>query len=345
MMVLVSGCYDGAGDDEGAADTDGGTGTSGPSGSSSAGPASTTADDDSGPGTQSTTNGADDTSDGDASSDATDTDEDPEVQGVCERWLSDRADMSEGSWSGSVDTCNAGDISAQGRANALRVMNLYRWLGGLPPVQTSADRDAMAQACALIMHANGQLSHNPPANWACYSADGAEGAGKSNISPTPGVTGVDLYMADPGNPDTLGHRRWILSNSIGPTGLGSTSGYSCMWTIGGTGNAGAPWMAFPPPGVVPYEAMTASWASVDSTGWSLQSDTIDLAGAQVELTRDGQNLPVAVHQLFANYGSAYAISITPQGWSTEAGDSIQVKVTGISAPIEYEVQIVGCGQP
>lgn len=261
---------------------------------------------------------------------------------VCERWTMDRADLSEGTWSGSVETCEPGDISAEGRENALRVMNLYRWLADLPPVTTSAERDAMAQACALMMHANGQLSHSPPKSWACYSGDGASGAGSSNISPTPGVEGVDLYMVDPGNPTTMGHRRWILSNNIGPTGLGSTSDYSCMWTLQGSGDAGKEWTAWPPPGTFPLQAVQPSWSSIDETGWTIQSDPIDLSAAQVSITRDGEDLPVVVTSLQGGYGSASAISMIPQGWTTTVG-TYHVEVTGIASPLSYDVEVEDCG--
>jgi uncharacterized protein YkwD len=337
VLAAALGCQGGA-DDGAASRTDGGTeGTS--VGDDASGPSSASASGDDAETGGTTGDDADSTAD-----EGTETGDEDEVAAVCERWLSDRADMSEGQWSGSVDACDPGDISADGRANALRIMNLYRWLADLPPVETSAERNARAQACAFLMHANGQLSHNPPTNWACYSADGSQGAGNSNISPTPGVAAVDLYMADPGNPDTLGHRRWILSSSIGPTGLGSTSQYSCMWTLGGSGDADAAWTAYPPPGVVPYEAMTASWTPVDATGWSLQSDTIALAGAQVEVTRDGETLPMAVHQLIGGYGSAHAISMTPQGWQTTSGSTYHVSVTGIAQPIEYDVHVVSCSR-
>jgi uncharacterized protein YkwD len=262
---------------------------------------------------------------------------------MCERWNQDRADMSEGSWSGSVGSCNPGDISAQGRENALRIMNLYRFLADLPPVDTSATRNQLAQACALLMHANGSLSHSPPQSWSCWSADGAEGAGSSNIAGAPGVAAVDLYMVDPGNPTTMGHRRWILSNSIGPTGLGSTSEYSCMWTLDGSGNAGKTWTAWPPPGPFPLGAVEPSWQSIDETGWTVQSDDIDLSGAQVSVTASGQQRSVSVTTLQGGYGSESAISFIPQGWQTQAGTTYAVQITGISQPIDYEIEVVDCG--
>ncbi len=262
--------------------------------------------------------------------------------GVCARWKADRADMSEGTWSGSVASCNAGDISANGRANALKIVNLYRFLTGMPEVTNSPTMDASAQACALMMDANNSLSHTPPSSWQCYTATGAGSAGKSNIATTRGVAAVDLYMADPGNSTTIGHRRWILSNSLGPIGLGTTSSYSCMQVIGGSGNAGKPYVAFPPGGEVPIQMFTASYTSLDSTGWTIQSDSISLSGAQVTVTDAGAAKPVTVTQLQSGYGSTHAIRFNPQGWTTQAGHTYSVSVSGTSQPISYDVKVVSC---
>src|SRR5687767_3810727 len=48
------------------------------------------------------------------------------LEQVCRRWVCDTADLGEGTWSGSTATCDPGDISAGGRANALKLVNLYR---------------------------------------------------------------------------------------------------------------------------------------------------------------------------------------------------------------------------
>lgn len=72
---------------------------------------------------------------------------------VCNHWKADLTDMSEGVWSGSVATCDPGDISAEGRANALKIFNLYRLIADLPPIQTDPEFDRKAQACALLMRA------------------------------------------------------------------------------------------------------------------------------------------------------------------------------------------------
>ena len=369
--VLVVGCYSGASEvtesigapetaseatSPGASEASTGPGTSdpspGPSEASTAGePTSTsvagtttTAPDEvsSGPGpTDSGTSGEVSTTSGDLT---TGEPVDPAAE-VCARWTADRSDMSEGTWSGAVAGCQAGDTGAPGRDNALKLINLYRWLAGLPAVGHDAGLDAKAQQCALMMHANGQLSHDPPMQWDCYTADGAQAAKNSNISSTPGVVAVDLYMVDPGNATTFGHRRWILSNGLGPVGLGSTAVNSCMWVLGGQGGGDAAWTAWPPPGVVPIDAIRVPevpWSNVDETGWTIQSDVIDLGAAQVTIREGGVDRPVKTTALMGGFGSASAIAMTPQGWTSEAGKTYTVEVNGVPQPFSYDVQMVEC---
>ena len=263
---------------------------------------------------------------------------------TCARWKADTANLSEGTWSGSVGSCMVGDISADGRANALRMVNLMRWLADLPAVTTDAASDGLAQACALMMTANDDLSHSPPMSWDCYSQDGADGAGSGNISSVPGVESVLSYMVDPGNETTLGHRRWILSNGLGPIGLGSAGpgNASCMRVFGGKGKANKAWMAWPPPGAFPLQAYKDKYNRfLDDTGWSIQSD-FDLSNAQVTITSGGETKPVTVTELEPNYGSKESISIIPDGWEAAAGSTYSVSVTGAAMPISYDVQIVDC---
>lgn len=266
-------------------------------------------------------------------------------EGTCVRWKADMANVGEGTWSGAVDTCMAGDISADGRDNALRLFNLVRWLADLPAVVTEDARNQQAQACALMMTANKALSHDPPADWKCFTELGKKGASTSNISSGPGVSSVFSYMVDTGNETTFGHRRIILSNELGPIGLGSAgpSGSSCMQNIGGTGKAGKAWQAWPPPGPFPIQAYTDKYKrSLDETGWSIQAKSIDLSQAQVTVTSGGQARPVKVEQLTGNYGNNKAIRIVPDGWKAAAGSSYAVSVSGTATPIAYEFQVVDC---
>ncbi|MEC7947951.1 MAG: CAP domain-containing protein [Myxococcota bacterium] len=266
-----------------------------------------------------------------------------EAEAVCYRWSRDRSDLSEGSWDGSVATCDPGTTEPAAFGNALRLVNLFRWLSGLPEVGTLPELNERAQDCALIMHAYGRLTHYPAESFACYTESGAQAAAASNISPYAGVYSVDLYMSDPGNATTLGHRRWILSNGLGPIGLGSTSDFSCMLVIGGSGSDRTDWTAWPPPGIVPFELTHLGWATLDETGWSVQSDTISLRDAAVTITRDdGANLPVVVTELLPYYGSLSAISMVPSGWEAQAGRTYAVHIEAAGGVIDYTVELVDC---
>jgi len=253
-----------------------------------------------------------------------------------------RDNLTAGSWTGSTASCDAGSYSAAGISSTLDSINLYRELAGLPAVSDSAERNAAAQECALMQQAAGYLNHYPQPGAPCYTASGASAAGQSNLAMAESVAAVDMYMEDPGNSTTLGHRRWLLSNGLGPVGVGSTSGASCLWVLYGSGGGTERWTAWPPPGLFPYQAVSTSYSSIDATGWSIQSDSVNLNSATVTVRSGGQELPVAVSSLLANYGSSYAISIIPQGWSSQAGVVYEVELGGVSEAIAYEVEMVDC---
>jgi len=262
---------------------------------------------------------------------------------VCTRWNNDRANVSEGTWSGNEATCTAGDTT--GRANALKLVNLYRYLAGFTsPIATDATKSSQAQKCALMMDANNQLSHAPPANWKCYTSAGATAAGKSNISGGPGVMSVDLYMKDNGNADTMGHRRWLLANKLGPIGIGSTSQYSCHQVIGGTGSETRTYSAWPPPGAVPIQAITKTIPEV--YGWTVQSDSINLGNTtSVKVTDNGAAVSFNFTKLPTGYGSTYAIRFVPadSAWRMAAGHNYVVKVfNGATVLASYTVSPVTC---
>jgi hypothetical protein len=262
---------------------------------------------------------------------------------VCARWKADRVNLSEGMWNGNASTCTAGDMTPAARETALRLHSLYRFLAGLTPVAMTDDGNRLAQGCALLMAANGMLSHTPDSAWKCYTAEAAKTAGSSSLSGGGAIGSVDGYMIDPGNPTTLGHRRWILSNMLAGVGFGSSGTFSCQYQPATRPAAGAkPWVAWPPQGQVPLQAFRGAFSSVDQTGWSVQSDSIDLKSAQVTVKSADMDLPVTVTQLGAGYGSSFAIRFNPMGWTTAAGKMYHVAISGTSKPIEYDVDVVDC---
>ena len=281
---------------------------------------------------------------------------------VCRRWREDRQDRDEGTWSSESDqTCPTTDISATGRANALKMVNLYRWLAGLSPVDHDMGLDRSAQTCALLMAANQTLSHGPSPAWNCWTEEGSRAAANSNLASAPGVFSVDGYMVDLNNDAHLGHRRWILARPLQTIGLGSVltspgQGYSCMWVspVGepwtpGTDVSGQDLVMWPPPGKVPAEVIRPAgfqsyWPDLDDVGWSIQSDSIDLRQAQVTMTANGATVPIVVRSLDSNVGSFYAISLVPVGWHSVPNTRYEVDVRGIPNPFRYTVTFLDCGQ-
>lgn len=205
-------------------------------------------------------------------------------------------------FSGNYAACAAGDVSAAYRDAGLRRLAYFRAMAGLPSdVALRADWNAKCQDAALMMTANRQLSHSPPASWTCYTAGGAEAAGKSNLAGgyatlPAAVTG---WILDGGVP-SAGHRRWILYPPQQTMGVGATFGNSYpaydLWVIGGAGaRPPAPeWVAWPPAGYVPYQTAGALW--------SFSYPGADFSAAAVALTRDGVAAPVRLETVANGYG-------------------------------------------
>jgi hypothetical protein len=264
---------------------------------------------------------------------------------VCQRWTCDRINLAEGASTADVATCTPGTWQEPGPANSLRLVNLYRFLAAMPTVTEDSSYDSFAQDCALLQAANSALTHTPDASENCYTANAATGSNHSSICSGQGVACIDLYMSDDDSPE-MGHRRWILANYLGPVGFGSVgTGYpsmtgSCFYQPAGSANANKAFVAWPPPGNFPLQAVTT--LGLDTAGWTIQSDSINLNSATVTVTDGATNRPVTVTALPANYGSTYAIQVLPTGWTSTAGHSYAVSVGGISSTISYTVDMVDC---
>ena len=115
-------------------------------------------------------------------------------------------------WNGDVVDCDAGNTSDEYKNAVLRRINFFRSMSGVDAsIQFDPDSNRKARAARLMMSANDALSHHPPSSWKCYSADGDQAAGQSNLGlGTHGYAAMTLLMKDPGaNNISVGHRRWI----------------------------------------------------------------------------------------------------------------------------------------
>jgi len=265
---------------------------------------------------------------------------------LCDEFRLAVADLTPGAWSGSTATCDAGDVGDDGRDSVIRLTNYYRSLAGLDPISRDRALEPLAQECALMMASNGRrLSHTPGTDWPCYTPDGAEAAGASNIATTDALEAIDLYFVETGNADTMGHRRWLLAPTLDRVGIGSTDAGSCMWVVHpfweGTD---VDWIAWPPPGPFPIEA--GSWGRDDANtvGWTFSAFSFSLEGATVTVwdVDHGGERPVDVTLLPANYGDPGTLLISPRGWPLQGGAEYRVTIDAPEQTVEYTVYATSC---
>ncbi len=127
-----------------------------------------------------------------------------------------------------VSRCTPGTISLARLAALEMQINYFRQMAGVPPIALDGTLNARAQAAALIMAAQGDLSHDPPESWSCYSEEGYDGASHSNLGISTGYdnrTTVVNFMRDAGsNNVAVGHRQWLLAPPTKHMGAGEVQG-------------------------------------------------------------------------------------------------------------------------
>ena len=211
-------------------------------------------------------------------------------------------------FTGDVEACVAGTTSQDFRDSELRRVNWFRRMAGLGVVAEDASYTADAQQAALMMAANGDLSHFPDPEWPCYTAQGARGAARSNLAlGRTGVGAIGAYMRDDGYHNTpVGHRRWILSPYVQTIGMGDAIGpdtsddYSgwrryanALYVVGDLGGAAdrlreaREFVAWPPSGYVPAATVWQRWSFA-------LFDSVDFSAASVTVTNDTGAVPVEI---------------------------------------------------
>jgi hypothetical protein len=205
--------------------------------------------------------------------------------------------------------CAAGTNSAAFENAVLWRINWFRAMSGIPAAVTfDAGESAADQSAALIMSANDYLMHTGiPANSSCFSANGTNAAFNSDLAL--GVNGPDAitgYIFDYGyNNWLVGHRRLILypQTQVMASGdvpaQGAFQEANATWVLdanyGGPRPAtAAPFVAWPPPGYVPYPVVFPQW--------SFSLSNADLSLATVTMQSNGVLLSVEIQPYFVGVG-------------------------------------------
>ena len=265
---------------------------------------------------------------------------------VCDRWNADYPKQATVVWTGDTvpANCDLGIVDPLAIEDGLRRTNLYRWLVGLPPVTENLSYSAKAQAAAVIMRGLGTLTHVPDPADPCYTADGDDGAGSSNLAAgyRSLADAVDGYMRDSGVP-SLGHRRWLIYPRFSETGFGIVRGgsfgwFSAQWVFGFGPDPAPEFVAYPAPGDFPDEALLGVW--------SFSVDGADFSAATVTVTRVSDLMPMPVTGVYEptpGFGlRTLAWDVT--GWS--AGESYDVRIDNVASAARttytYTTTLLAC---
>ena len=245
-------------------------------------------------------------------------------------------------WTGSVGAGSPGAPAYAYQLATLRRINYFRAMSGLPgSVSLDPAASAKCQQAALMMAAEGNVSHRPPSSWRFYTPAAAEASANSALAldtrNDEGPGAIDRYIADdgPGNA-FVGHRRWLLYTGTTRMGLGIVPpepgghpGANATW-VRGDGPATLPgvrpFVAWPPAGYVP--------APLVYDRWSFSYPNADFSHASVRVTKEGTPVLAALEPL--GYQSS------PDGSGTSAGNNtlawtLPGNVVGRTVDEHYEV--------
>jgi len=253
-----------------------------------------------------------------------------------------------------VPNCQPGTLAASVKADVLMRLNALRALHRLPAVTYSDADENQATQAALMMAANGQLSHTPPTTWACYTATGSSGAGSSNlygglISPYLAFYSEDMYLAgwmtETANivANSVGHRRWILNPFLGKISYGRVAQLlsdgrrtdaAAMKMFGFTGGVAVPGN-LPPFVAYPYGDYPARYFDPAALlSFSVVADTTQRGGANA--TVDFSRATIAVK---AGTQTLTVSNVTYDNDGYGLPNNLQFAVAGLQNNVQYDVTI------
>ncbi len=238
-------------------------------------------------------------------------------------------------WNGSASACRAGTDADSFTAATLESINWFRRMAGLQVVVEDAAASRSAQNAALMMHAQGSLSHYPSSAWRCHTASGADSAGRSNLTlGVIGPRGVVGQIEDPGaGNEALGHRRWLLFPELTHVGVGNTSYASAIEVIGdfGPSVSRSDWVTWPPAGYVPDDVVFDRW-SVSYAGGA-----VDFSRASATVTENGRPVSVTTYPVQNGFGDP-TLGFEVSGINPEAVGDVLYDVTVSNVIIDGKAQ-------
>lgn len=237
-------------------------------------------------------------------------------------------------WVGNIENCQEGYASKVLLAAQLNRINYFRSMAGIDNKVTFIDSlTSKSQKAALMMASANTLSHTPSTIWKCYSPEGAQAAGHSNLAMSSGDSPdfITQYMQDAGaNNKSVGHRRWLLSLRNRTMGSGNVfqqranSCYNALWVFGDSyfnsprSKTREEYVAWPVAGYIPNQIIYPRW--------SFQLSDADFSLAQVSVKYNGVIINPSIVSRSDNYGENTLV------WEMES-------IQNITTDLVYEVMI------
>lgn len=259
-------------------------------------------------------------------------------------------------WTGDYGSCDSGTTSVEFQEAVIRRVNYYRALVGVPgDVVLDHAYHPSVQSTAYIMSRNGIIAHDLPDDAECYTAEGDAAAGESNLAiGANGPDAIDGYMADWGpNNWPVGHRRWLIvpqQQEMATGDVPGTNGYSpanAIRVIGDTlwdprPNVRDEFVAWPPPGYVPYAVMPVRW--------SFSYPDADFSAASVSVRKGGVLQAIEAEPLAGGRGENTIVwhltsldTLKEYSWPKPAADTTyDVTVSNVilaGSPREFSYQV------
>jgi len=252
-----------------------------------------------------------------------------------------------------IATCTPGKVTPQADTDMLRVVNMFRNLTNIGPVRIiNHKEDTNSQECALMCAANNVLQHTDWSTGAtCYTSNGAAGCGSSNLAEGLTVPNeiISLWVSDVnGGSNYAGHRRWVLSPTLGGISFGLAGAFSSLYVFGTQKARDPSHYSWPPAGITPLAAV-ASWGAIDwqyaDKSWT--GSTLDIVSCTVVDSTGANVLSGACYYNGPGYGPWGAIFM-PFSVINVAG-CYTVKITwnsgtGSSHNINYTSKLWDCAQ-
>lgn len=241
-----------------------------------------------------------------------------------------------------------GELSNETKQDALNLLNILRYVTGVPTVSISDDSQKAAQAASTVFAINDDISHfiiKKPIGISDEMFKLAQvGAMNSNLvgcRPRLGDT-LMAYMEDQGNYDDFGHRMQLLKPLFNKgTGFGiaySKSGihYSATYVDALAGKVMA--LSYPAQNQpIEYFGKDYGWTVVLTEAIYTSKINIKLTNVKTgkvwNFKKGSENLK------FDRGGVSTTLIFFPEDIEYKEGDKYRVEITGVKNPISYDVNM------